>query len=155
MRMNHLSLSLCVSLALLPAAAPAADEAAGLVPTGTLLPFEESTAEEPLKLFQPAHQRFYLITAGLVCRLPGLPEKQLASGYGEQVSFVVRRLWPKAENPNPELWKKGRDHQERLVEALRKGDAEASRKIMTDHMEVAWALMQAQEAVVAQKFITD
>ncbi|PSN10152.1 hypothetical protein C7271_26465, partial [filamentous cyanobacterium CCP5] len=44
-----------------------------------------------LKLYQPAHQRYYLITASLVCRQPGLPDKSLNLGQREQVSFVVRR----------------------------------------------------------------
>lgn len=81
-----------------------ADQATDLVPTGTLLPFAESPSEEPLKLYQPAHQRFYLVTAGLVCRLPSMPEKQLGTGGSERVSFVVRRLWPKANNPTPDVW---------------------------------------------------
>ncbi|MCB9434499.1 MAG: hypothetical protein H6668_21230 [Ardenticatenaceae bacterium] len=82
-----------------------ADQAVGLVPAGTLLPIATpSPPAEPLKLFQPAHQRFYLVTAGLVCRLPGLPEKHLATGGVERVSFVVRRLWPKDEDNNPAVW---------------------------------------------------
>ena len=45
-----------------------------------------------LKLYQPAHQRYYLVTASLVCRQPGLPDKTLNLGNQEKVSFVVRRL---------------------------------------------------------------
>lgn len=80
------------------------DQANGLVPTGTLLPTETAPPAQPLKLYQPGHQRFYLVTAGLVCRKPGLPEKYLGTGNSERVSFVVRRLWPKADNPNPDVW---------------------------------------------------
>ena len=79
-----------------------ADQAVGMVPSGTILPFEEaSPPDKPLKLFQPGHQRFYLVTAGLVCRKPGLPEKHLDTGGVERVSFVVRRLWPKVEGTIP------------------------------------------------------
>ena len=46
----------------------------------------------PLKLYQPAHQRFYLVTACLVCRVPGLPDRTLDAGKGEKVTFVLRRL---------------------------------------------------------------
>ncbi len=46
----------------------------------------------PLKLYQPAHQRFYLVSASLVCGLPGLPERAVVPGGAEQTSFVMRRL---------------------------------------------------------------
>ncbi|MCX9158489.1 hypothetical protein OPU71_20395 [Niveibacterium sp. 24ML] len=54
--------------------------------------------ERPLKLFQPAHQRFYLIAASLVCGTPGLPDRALNSTMKESVRFVVRRLLPTAAN---------------------------------------------------------
>jgi hypothetical protein len=46
----------------------------------------------PLKLYQPAHQRYYLLSASLVCGVAGLPERALAGA--EQVNFVLRRLLP-------------------------------------------------------------
>jgi hypothetical protein len=46
----------------------------------------------PLKLYQPAHQRFYLVSGCLVCRMPGLPDRALATNRAEKVTFVVRRL---------------------------------------------------------------
>ena len=51
----------------------------------------------PLKLYQPAHQRYYLIAANLVCAQPGLPDRTLATGGSEQVGFVLRRLLPPSE----------------------------------------------------------
>ncbi len=48
----------------------------------------------PLKLYQPAHQRHYLVSASLICAQPGLPERAVATGGGEQVNFVIRRLLP-------------------------------------------------------------
>jgi hypothetical protein len=48
----------------------------------------------PLKLYHPAHQRHYLVAANLVCGVAGLPDHALATGGGEQVSFVLRRLLP-------------------------------------------------------------
>jgi hypothetical protein len=52
----------------------------------------------PLKLYQPAHQRFYLVSASLVCAMPGLPERAVVAGGNEQVSCVLRRLL--TEPPN-------------------------------------------------------
>jgi hypothetical protein len=54
-------------------------------------PVDLELAGQPLKLYQPAHQRFYLVTANLVCRIPGLPDKTLNLGRGERVGFVLRR----------------------------------------------------------------
>lgn len=62
-------------------------------------------AEKPLKLYQPAHQRFYLVAACLVCRTIGLPDRPLNTSVQERVTFVVRRLVPQpgaaAVNPDP------------------------------------------------------
>jgi hypothetical protein len=44
-----------------------------------------------LKLYQPAHQRYYVVTATLACAVPGLPDRQLA-GPNEQLCFVIRRV---------------------------------------------------------------
>ena len=46
----------------------------------------------PLKLYQPAHQRYYLVAANLVCGIAGFPDRTLATGGCEQVGFVFRRL---------------------------------------------------------------
>lgn len=59
---------------------------AGRVPS----PIPPATAT--LKLWQPAHQRYYLVAGSLACALPGLPEHQLAGGH-ERVGFVLRRLF--------------------------------------------------------------
>lgn len=49
--------------------------------------------EPPLKLYQPAHLRYYLVAACLVCRVPGLPDHAPDRGREESVAFVVRRLF--------------------------------------------------------------
>jgi len=46
----------------------------------------------PLKLYQPAHQRFYLLTSSLVCRQVGLPDHAINTSAQERTTFVVRRL---------------------------------------------------------------
>jgi hypothetical protein len=71
--------------------------ATGLGPFGTAstsLP----TNPQPLKLYQPVHQRFYLVAAALSCRLPGLPDHRVQPALGEKTSFVLRRVRAKAQN---------------------------------------------------------
>ena len=45
-----------------------------------------------LKLYQPAHQRFYLVAASLVCRQPGLPDRAVNTANQEKTTFVLRRV---------------------------------------------------------------
>lgn len=63
---------------------------------------------------------------------------------------VFRGLY---DPPNLDLWRKGREHQLDLVAALRAGDADAARKIMTSHMKVAEAFMQDQEVKLMRRFV--
>ncbi len=62
--------------------------------------------QSPLKLYHPAHQRYYLVAACLVCRTLGLPDRPLDTGAQERASFVLRLLRPRAGvaavNPDPE-----------------------------------------------------
>ncbi len=51
----------------------------------------------PLKLYQPAHQRFYLVAACLVCRRPGLPDHALDANREERAAYVIRRLYRKPD----------------------------------------------------------
>jgi hypothetical protein len=52
----------------------------------------DATALPNLKLYQPAHMRYYLVSACLTCRTVGLPDRKVDAGKQERVSFVVRRL---------------------------------------------------------------
>ncbi|MDE0344900.1 MAG: FCD domain-containing protein [Boseongicola sp.] len=65
---------------------------------------------------------------------------------------VYRRLY---SPPNIELWQQGHDHQKAMVKALRNGNADRARAIMTDHMETAWKLMRRQEVEVQSRFISE
>ncbi len=65
---------------------------------------------------------------------------------------VYRKLY---EPPNLELWRRGRAFQLQLVEALRTGDADTARRVMRDHMETAQKLMEAQEAEMQRRFISE
>lgn len=43
-------------------------------------------------LYQPFHQRYYLVVGSLVCRQFGLPDHTVMAKDGERASFVVRRV---------------------------------------------------------------
>lgn len=45
-----------------------------------------------LRLYQPVHGRFYMVSASLACRVPGLPEHTVDVARGEVVAFVLRRI---------------------------------------------------------------
>jgi hypothetical protein len=64
-------------------------ERAGWLPADELA--EELEESGPPHLFQPAHGRFYVVAASLVCRLAGLPDRAVDPA-ADKVSFVVRRL---------------------------------------------------------------
>ncbi|EJL23185.1 hypothetical protein [Novosphingobium sp. AP12] len=53
--------------------------------------------DRPLKLYQPAHQRFYLATATLACAIPGLPDRMPGGGH-ERTGMVLRRLLPRTKS---------------------------------------------------------
>lgn len=46
---------------------------------------------KPLKLFQPAHGRFYLVCASLACRLPDFPDHGVKPEESEAAFFVLRK----------------------------------------------------------------
>ena len=46
---------------------------------------------EMLKLYQPIHGFFYLVTASLVCHMPGLPDR-VVNMQTQKVGFVLRRI---------------------------------------------------------------
>jgi hypothetical protein len=63
-----------------------------------------SDGAKPLKLYQPVHQRFYLVATCLVCRVLGLPDRTIDAGAQERATFVLRLLQPhdaKKINPHP------------------------------------------------------
>lgn len=62
------------------------------------LPAIAAPAKGPyqLKLYQPVHQRYYLVVGSLACEMPGLPDRKVNASQKESVSFVLRRLFPKA-----------------------------------------------------------
>lgn len=63
---------------------------------------------------------------------------------------VYRQLY---DPPNRMLWERGRACQRALIAALRAGDADAARRVMADHMEMAEAQMTAQQAEVLRRFM--
>ena len=71
------------------------DEAAGWLPETSSNGTGAFTPDAAVKLFQPAHQRFYLVGASLICKKRGLPDHTVDVANQEALSFVVRRLIPK------------------------------------------------------------
>lgn len=67
---------------------------------GAGLPAAGAVPSAPLKLYQPGHQRFYLLTSCLVCVRAGLPDHSVNPARQEKVGFVVRRLLPPG-TPDP------------------------------------------------------
>ncbi|MBV8519266.1 MAG: hypothetical protein JO197_17865 [Acidobacteria bacterium] len=67
--------------------------------------WNNAATTRPLKFYQPAHQRYYLVTACLVCRTLGLPDRALDTTKQERATFVIRMLQPHAGaaaiNPDP------------------------------------------------------
>lgn len=74
-------------------------QSAALQPKARVAP-AVTTPEQPLKLYQAAHQRHYLVSASLVCAQHGLPERGVVPGGSEQVHAVLRRLLPDPGQPN-------------------------------------------------------
>ncbi len=65
---------------------------------------------------------------------------------------VYKRLY---SEPNYRLWKQGRDHQLRLLDALKDGDKATARDVMRDHMKMARRMMEDQEVFVMKWFIAE
>src|SRR5262245_282298 len=80
---------------------PASNELATLA-SGVALD-QPDDAEVALKLYQAVHQRYYLVTAHLVCGRAGLPDRTIEAARKESVNFVIRRLLPPDFNPKQAL----------------------------------------------------
>jgi hypothetical protein len=66
-------------------------------------------ADMDLKLYQPAHQRYYLVGATLICQQPGLPDRKIDAGKQEKTSFVIRRWFPPSASTDDDLPASGPD----------------------------------------------
>ncbi len=55
---------------------------------------ERPGLSDAVKLYQPVHQRFYLVTASLVCRTRGLPDRAVRPQQRERAAIVIRRVEP-------------------------------------------------------------
>ena len=58
----------------------------------TPAPLPEKISPDPIKLYQAAHQRYYIVTASLVSEEKGYPDYQLNLSSNESATFVVRAL---------------------------------------------------------------
>lgn len=61
-------------------------------PPADLVPASQRPTDR-LKLFQPVHQRHYLVTSCLVCRTPGLPDRHVDTAHQQRVGFLMRRIF--------------------------------------------------------------
>jgi hypothetical protein len=72
----------------------------GLVPApsgkgvSALLTLNPAVQPKKLKLYQAAHQRYYLVTSSLVCGRAGLPDRAINSARQERATYVIRRMFP-------------------------------------------------------------
>lgn len=55
----------------------------------------------PIPLYQPVHERYYLVTSSLVCRERGLPDRTVDTANDETASFVLRRCVPGESSGEP------------------------------------------------------
>jgi len=62
---------------------------AGMRPEVTAGSTDPST---PYRLFQPLSRRYYLLTASLACRRPGIPDHRLSPAENDRVFFVMRQI---------------------------------------------------------------
>lgn len=132
---------------------------AGRLPRDVLARLEANIAEYAEPATTPEEERGQHVAS---LRFHAILAEQAGNPLlGFLIDFMVNLLsdltvWRQLYSPpNVELWEKGRGHQERLVGALREGDAEAARAIMRAHMETAWTLMQVQEAEMLRRFIPE
>lgn len=68
-----------------------------------LLDCKEET-DPSLKLYQPVHGRFYLVTARLVCQIGRESDFVPNSGKGDRVGFVLRRLRKETVEGKEKTW---------------------------------------------------
>ncbi|AJR05077.1 FadR family transcriptional regulator [Photobacterium gaetbulicola] len=83
----------------------------------------------------------------------------------ELLKFIVRftaqmltdlTIYKKLYAPeNHQLWLTGVQSQKQLVAALRSGDAEQAKQVMSQHMQTAHELMKVQEVEVAKQFLQE
>lgn len=62
----------------------------------------EKKEDSYLTFYQPAHQRYYLVTASLVCRERGLPDRAVDTAKQQRAAFVLRRLVPTPDDDSEE-----------------------------------------------------
>ena len=72
----------------------AAHSGNGALAGSLVQPIEEGA---PLKLFQPIHGSFYVVSGSLCCIEPGFPQRQVSLPDGESTFFVLRKFIGGAE----------------------------------------------------------
>ena len=61
-------------------------------PARTVDGADPATSTAAYRLFQPLSRRYYLVTATLACRRPGIPDHRLSPAENDRVFFVMRQV---------------------------------------------------------------
>jgi DNA-binding GntR family transcriptional regulator len=130
---------------------------AGHIPPETLAEFRSETTRFDVPPATPEEEREQHITSlEFHRRLAAFCPNPLLGFIVDFIAKVLsdltvfRHLY---EPHNHELWARGHEYHNRLLDALEAGDAEAARATMKAHMETAFGLMRDQEAAVAKGFL--
>ena len=86
----------------LPGARPKRQSRPTILGTGSTRKPITGAATGSLKLYQPVYQRYYLVSACLVCRVPGMPDRMIDTFHEERATFVVRRVQPHSAYGTPD-----------------------------------------------------
>lgn len=62
-----------------------------------VMPVDTPYQDQPIKLYHSTHQRYYLVSASLICDEIGMPDNVVQLTQQEKATFVVRRLVPPAD----------------------------------------------------------
>ena len=60
--------------------------------TAALQGAQVAAGSAPVKLYQPAHSRYYLVCASLCCRQPGFPSRVTQRAEGDSLYYVLRKI---------------------------------------------------------------
>lgn len=132
---------------------------AGTLDEGTLQELRDMAHQHPEPARTPEEEKEQHISSLLFhARLADAADNEL---LGFMISFmarilsdltVYRRLYA---TPNEELWKRGREHQIDLTNALAEGDGARAHAIMKSHMEGAERMMNQQEMRITRQFMAE
>ena len=130
---------------------------AGRIPPETLAAFRAETLRFDEPPATPEEERAqHVASLDFHRKLAALCDNRL---LGFTVDFIAKMLSDLTvfrhlyEPHNHELWARGHEYHNLLLDALEAGDPAAARATMAAHMQTAYRLMRDQEAAVAKGFL--